>query len=105
VRRYNFVKELSKIMNKTEFINAVAEKAGITKAEAQRTVNTVLDTITETLASGDRLVLTGFGSFEVRDTKERQGVNPRTKEKITIPASKRPAFSAGAELKKAVSDK
>jgi DNA-binding protein HU-beta len=91
-------------MNKTEFIAAVAEKAGITKADAQKTVNTVLDTITETLQSGDRVVLTGFGSFEVRDVAERYGVNPRTKERVLIPASKRPAFKAGAELKKAVTD-
>lgn len=91
-------------MNKTEFIAAVAEKAGITKADAQNTVNTVIDVITEALGSGERIVLTGFGSFEVREAKERTGVNPRTKEKITIPATKRPAFSAGAELKKAVSE-
>lgn len=89
-------------MNKTEFIAAVADKAGITKADAQRTVNTVLDVVSEALASGDRVVLTGFGSFEVRNAKERWGVNPRTKEKVLIPATKRPAFSAGAELKKAV---
>ncbi len=88
-------------MNKTEFIEAVAEKADISKAEAQRTVNAMLDVITETLASGDRIVLTGFGSFEVRETKKRQGVNPRTKQKIVIPASKRPSFSAGASLKQA----
>ena len=89
-------------MNKTEFIASVAEKAGITKADAQKSVNAVLDVISETLAKGDRVVLTGFGSFEVRNAKERWGVNPRTKEKVKIPASKRPAFSAGAELKKAV---
>ena len=89
-------------MNKTEFIAAVAEKAGITKTDAQTTVNTVLEVITEALVSGERVVLTGFGAFEVRNAKERMGVNPRTKEKVLIPATKRPAFSAGAELKKAV---
>ncbi len=89
-------------MNKTEFIAAVAEKAGITKTDAQTTVNTVLEVITEALAGGERVVLTGFGAFEVRHAKERMGVNPRTKEKVLIPATKRPAFSAGAELKKAV---
>ena len=89
-------------LNKTEFIAAVATKAGITKSEAQRTVKAVLDVITESLQSDNRVVLTGFGTFEVREAKERWGVNPRTKEKVLIPATKRPAFSAGAELKKAV---
>lgn len=91
-------------MKKTEFIEAVASKAGITKAEASRNVNAVLDVITESLSSGDSVVLTGFGTFKVRHAKARNGVNPRTKEKIKIPATKRPAFSAGAVLKKSVSD-
>lgn len=89
-------------MKKTEFIDAVAEKAGITKSDAQKNVNAVLDVITDSLAKGDSVVLTGFGTFKVRETKARNGVNPRTKEKIKIPASKRPSFSAGAVLKKAV---
>lgn len=89
-------------MNKTEFIATVAEKAGLSKTDATRAVNTALDVITEALQSGDRVVLTGFGAFEVRQAKERWGVNPRTKEKVLIPATKRPAFKAGAELKKAV---
>lgn len=91
-------------MKKTEFIEAVAEKADLSKAEANRNVNAVLDVITETLAKGDSVVLTGFGTFKVRQTKARNGVNPRTKEKIRIPASKRPSFSAGAVLKKSVSE-
>jgi DNA-binding protein HU-beta len=91
-------------MKKTEFIEAVAEKAGISKTEASKNVNAVLDVITNSLASGDSVVLTGFGTFKVRETKKRNGVNPRTKQKIVIPASKRPSFSAGAVLKKAVSD-
>ena len=89
-------------MNKTEFVAAVASKAGMTKSDAQTTVAAVLDVITDTLKGGEKVVLTGFGSFEVREAKERYGVNPRTKEKVLIPATKRPAFSAGAELKKAV---
>ncbi len=89
-------------MNKTEFVAAVADKAGMTKSDAQTSVSAVLDVITESLKSGEKVVLTGFGSFEVREAKERYGVNPRTKEKVLIPATKRPAFSAGAELKKAV---
>lgn len=89
-------------LNKTDFIAAVADKAGITKTEAQKAVNAVLDVITDALTANDRVVLTGFGTFEVREAKERMGVNPRTKDKVKIPATKRPAFSAGAELKKAV---
>ena len=89
-------------MNKTEFVAAVADKAGMTKSDAQKTVAAVLDVITDALQGGEKVVLTGFGSFEVREAKERYGVNPRTKEKVLIPATKRPAFSAGAELKKAV---
>jgi DNA-binding protein HU-beta len=92
-------------MNKTEFIAAVAQEAGIPKSEAQKVVKAVLDVITEALTKGDKVVLTGFGSFEVRQAKARTGVNPRTKEKVQIPATQRPAFSAGAELKKAVAPK
>jgi DNA-binding protein HU-beta len=91
-------------MKKTEFIEAVAKKAEISKAEASRNVNAVLDVITEALAAGDSVVLTGFGTFKVRETKARNGVNPRTKAKIKIPPTKRPAFSAGAVLKKSISD-
>lgn len=89
-------------MNKTEFIAAVADKAGVTKSDAQKAVKAFLDVVTDSLQKGDKVVLTGFGSFEVRQAKARTGVNPRTKEKVRIPATKRPAFSAGAELKKAV---
>lgn len=92
-------------MNKTEFIAAVATEAGITKSEAQKVVKAVLDVVTKALENGEKVVLTGFGSFEVRHAKERYGVNPRTKERVLIPATQRPAFSPGAELKKAVSPK
>lgn len=89
-------------MNKTEFIDAVAEKSGITKTDARKAVGAVLDVLTETLAKGDSVVLTGFGTFEVRKVKARTGVNPRTREKLKIAATKRPGFKAGALLKKAV---
>ncbi len=89
-------------MNKTEFVAAIAAKAEITKTEAQKVVKAFIDVITEALQEGKKVVLTGFGSFEVRQAKERWGVNPRTKEKVLIPATQRPAFSAGAELKKAI---
>ena len=92
-------------MNKTEFIDAVAKKASITKADARKVVGAFIDTVTESLEGGGNVVLTGFGTFEVREAKARNGVNPRTKEKLVIPATKRPAFRAGAVLKRAETGK
>lgn len=89
-------------MNKTELIAAVAEKAGIEKKDAAKTVAAVLDTITETLAKGDRIQLPGFGAFEIRERSARVGKNPITGEMIQIPAAKVPAFKAGKALKDAV---
>ena len=90
-------------MKKSDFVAAVAEKTGMSRAKADEAVNAILDLITETLKSGEKLTLTGFGSFEVRHRAARPGRDIRTKQKITIPASKRPVFSAGAVLKEAVS--
>lgn len=92
-------------MKKSDFVAAVAQKTGMSRAKADDAVNAILDLITETLKSGDKLTLTGFGSFEVRERAARPGRDIRTKQKITIPASKRPVFSAGAVLKSAVSHK
>jgi DNA-binding protein HU-beta len=92
-------------MKKSDFVAAVAQKTGMSRTKADEAVNAVLDLITETLKSGDKLTLTGFGSFEVRERAARPGRDIRTKQKITIPASKRPVFSAGAVLKSAVSHK
>ena len=89
-------------MNKTELIAAVAEKASISKKDADSAVNAVLDTIVEALAADEKVQLVGFGTFEVRERKERQGQNPQTKQPITIPATKVPAFKAGKGLKDAV---
>ena len=89
-------------MNKTELIAAIAAKADINKKDAAKALDALMDTITETLKAGDKIALTGFGSFEVRERPERTGRNPQTKETITIPASKVPAFKAGAALKNAV---
>ena len=89
-------------MNKTNFVNAVAEKAGLSKKDAEKAVSAALETITEALAAGDSVQFVGFGSFEVRERAERAGINLQTKEAITIPASKVPTFKAGAALKKAV---
>ena len=92
-------------MNKTELIAAVAEKAGISKKDADNSVNAVLDVIVETLASDEKVQLVGFGTFEVGQRPSRTGINPRTKESIQIPAAKTPKFKAGKALKDAVNDK
>ncbi len=90
-------------MTKTELINAVAEKTGFSKKDSDKAVAAFIDSVTEALAAGDKVALVGFGTFEVKTRGERQGINPRTKEPITIEASKLPAFKAGKALKDAVS--
>ena len=89
-------------MNKTELIAAVAEKASISKKDADSAVNAVLDTIVEALAADEKVQLVGFGTFEVRSRSARQGRDPRSNSPITIPASKVPAFKAGKALKDSV---
>lgn len=89
-------------MTKVELIAAVAANAGLTKKDAEKAVSAALDVITETLQKGEKVSLVGFGTFEVRERKERLGRNPQTREPMTIPASKLPAFSAGKALKDAV---
>ncbi|SRR5258708_625882 len=92
-------------MKKSEFVAAVAKEAGITRVQADKVVNAALDVVSKALKSGDKVTLTGFGTFEVRERAARAGMNIRTKQKIRIPASKRPVFSAGAVLKGIVSGK
>ena len=82
----------------------VADKAGITKKNADVALGAVIDSITETLAKGEKVQLVGFGTFEVRERAAREGVNPQNKQKIKIPATKVPAFKAGRALKEAVAD-
>lgn len=89
-------------MNKTELRDAVAEAADLSAAQADRALNAVLDSITSSLASGEKVTLPGFGTFETRDQAARQGRNPQTGETIDIAASTTPAFKAGAQLKQAV---
>ena len=89
-------------MNKTELIAAVAQKAGLTKKDAERVLNAALDTITAALSEGDRVQLSGFGIFEAKAREARVGRNPRTKETIEIPATRTPAFKASKALKDAV---
>ena len=92
-------------MNKTELIEVVSSKAEVTKAEAGRVVNAVLDAVNEGLKKDGKVVLPGFGSFEVRSRTARVGRNPRTGEQIKIKASKVPAFKPGKGMKDAVAKK
>ena len=89
-------------MNKGELIDAVAASAGLSRADATKAVDGVLDTITRTLSGGDTVSLVGFGTFSVKHRAARMGRNPRTGEAIQIAASKVPGFKAGKALKDAV---
>ena len=89
-------------MNKTQLIDVVATKTGLTKKAAEAAVNAVMAAIENALVEGDKVQLVGFGTFEVKTRAARNGKNPRTGETITIPASKYPAFSAGSAMKAAV---
>ncbi|MBC9784195.1 integration host factor subunit alpha [Heliobacillus mobilis] len=89
-------------MNKTDLVSAVAEKAELTKKDAEKAVNAFFTVVEEALKAGDKVQLVGFGTFEIRERKARTGRNPQTGETITIEASKVPAFKAGKALKDAV---
>lgn len=89
-------------MTKTELVNLIAEKADYSKKDAEKALNTVIAAISDSLANGEKIQLVGFGTFEVRDRKEKEGINPKTNEKIKIAAKKVPAFKAGKALKDAV---
>ena len=89
-------------MNKTELIAAVAEKTGLTKKDAERVVNATFETVTASLAKGEKVAVAGFGNFEVKTREARTGRNPRTKETIQIPATKLPVFKASKALKDTV---
>ena len=86
-------------MNKTELIEEIAQRTDSSKGEAQRYVESFEEVIAGALRSGEEIQITGFGKFYVREQKAREGVNPQTREKMHIPASKVPAFSAGKGLK------
>lgn len=85
-------------MNKTELINAIAEKANLSKVQAKAALEATINTVSEQLAKGDKVALIGFGTFSVAEKTARKGVNPRTKAVIEIPACKAVKFKAGAEL-------
>ena len=85
-------------MNKTEFINAVAEKSGLSKVDAKKAVEAFVETVSSELKEGGKVALLGFGSFSVAEKSALKGVNPKTKQPIEIPARKSVKFKAGAEL-------
>jgi DNA-binding protein HU-beta len=89
-------------MNKSEFIDAVASKSGLSKADAAKAVAAIFDTngvIADTIASGEKVVITGFGNFSLKERAARQGFNPITKQPISIAASKAVKFGVGVALK------
>lgn len=89
-------------MTKAEFVAKVAEKAELKKVDAEKAVNAFLETVSETLKAGDKVVFTGFGSFEVTERAAKEGRNPSTGEKMQIKAAKVPKFKTGKGLKDAV---
>lgn len=90
-------------MNKGDLVDAIASKASVSKRTADATLTSVLEVIVEAVASGDKVSLVGFGSFEPRQRQAREGRNPKTGNKMQIPATKVPAFSAGKLFKEKVS--
>jgi DNA-binding protein HU-beta len=89
-------------MNKTDLVNSIAAKSGLSKKNSEAALNAFISSVEDALKAGEKVVLVGFGSFEVRDRAARKGRNPQTKEEITIPASKAPVFRAGKGLKEIV---
>ena len=89
-------------MNKADLVAAVAEHCGLTKADADKAIDAVFDSITAALKAGDGVRLVGFGSFSVSERAARDGRNPRTGQAIKIEASRQPKFAAGKDLKDAV---
>lgn len=89
-------------MNKTELVASVAEKAGLTKKDAEKAVSALFASVEEELIKGEKVQIIGFGTFEIKAREERKGRNPQSGEEITIPASKNPVFKAGKGLKDAV---
>jgi len=92
-------------MNKGELVDRIAQRATVTKKQADAVLSAAIETIMDAVSEGDKVTLVGFGSFERRDRKEREGRNPKTGEKMLIPATKVPAFSAGKLFKDKVAPK
>ena len=91
-------------MNKTELAAAIAEKAELSKKDAEAALNAMMEAVGEALKKGDKIQLIGFGSFEVKERAARVGRNPKTLEEIKIPASKYPVFKAGQALKDQIAE-
>ncbi|ERN43034.1 bacterial nucleoid DNA-binding protein [Rubidibacter lacunae KORDI 51-2] len=89
-------------MNKGDLIDQIAEKTTVTKKQADAVLTAALDTIMEAVSDGEKVTLVGFGSFESRERKAREGRNPKTGDKMEIPATRVPAFSAGKSFKEKV---
>jgi DNA-binding protein HU-beta len=90
-------------MNKGELVSAISKKTGSTQKDVETIISTTLAVITEAVAGGERVTLVGFGTFESRQRKEREGRNPATGKTIKIPATTVPAFSAGKQFKEKIS--
>ena len=86
-------------MNKTELISIAAENAGMTKKDTERVINAAIDAITASLVKGEKIQISGFGTFETKDREARVGRNPHTKQAIEIPATRVPSFKASKSLK------
>ena len=86
-------------MNKADLVSMIAAKSNLTKKDSESALNAFVETVQTALKNGEKIQLVGFGTFEVRQRSERNGVNPRTKQTIKIPASKAPVFKAGKALK------
>lgn len=93
---------MAETISKAELVDMITEGTGLKKKDVKTVVDGAIESITTSLGKGRKIQLTGFGTFEVRERQERQGVRPGTTEKITIPASKYPAFKAGKALKESV---
>lgn len=89
-------------MTKADFIDRVADKSGLSKRDATKAVDAFLESVTESLKRGEAVSFTGFGKFSAQQRAARQGVNPRTGERVQIPAATVPKFSAGSALKQAL---
>ncbi len=103
-KSHNNQQIISKIMNKTELIDKIAAGAGITKVDAKKALDATIVAIKDALVAGDKVQLVGFGTFAVKEQPAREGINPATKEKITIAAKKVAKFKAGADLVDAVNE-
>lgn len=91
-------------MNKSELIDAIAQESGLTKTDAGKALDAFTNVVKGALKVGDTITLVGFGTFKVAERKERQGLNPKTKEAITIPAARVPKFTPGKALKDVLAD-